>query len=101
MDNNISTATGETEDSLTPLTASENFSASCESKEVPLPVYHASEHSDILLQSPTVKTTSTDSMIGSTPPASDELDSFMLIALCAESKCQEGPVKSKIPSFLP
>ncbi|XDV42622.1 hypothetical protein PO909_011251 [Leuciscus waleckii] len=93
MDNNISTATGETEDSLTPLTATENFSASCESKEIPLAVYHASEHSDILLQSPTVKTTSTDSMIGSTPLASDELDSFMSIALCAEPKCQEGPVK--------
>ncbi|XP_056111793.1 BRD4-interacting chromatin-remodeling complex-associated protein [Rhinichthys klamathensis goyatoka] len=90
---NISTATGETEDSLTPLTASDTFSASCESKEIPLAVYHASEHSDILLQSPTVKTTSTDSMIGSTPPASDELDSFMSIALCAEPKCQEGPVK--------
>ncbi|KAK7142877.1 hypothetical protein R3I94_012278 [Phoxinus phoxinus] len=93
IDNNISTATGETEDSLTPLTASETFSASCENKEIPLAVYHASEHSDILLQSPTVKTTSTDSMIGSTPPGSDELDSFMSIALCAEPKCQEGPVK--------
>ncbi|XP_039530557.1 BRD4-interacting chromatin-remodeling complex-associated protein isoform X2 [Pimephales promelas] len=90
---NISTATGETEDSLTPLTAPETFSASCESKEIPLPVYHSSEHSDIVLQSPTVKTTSTDSMIGSTPPAPDELDSFMSIALCAEPKWQEGPIK--------
>ncbi|XP_051724396.1 BRD4-interacting chromatin-remodeling complex-associated protein isoform X2 [Ctenopharyngodon idella] len=94
MDNNISTATGETEDSLRPLTASEAFSASCESEEIPMPAYHRSEHSDILLQSPigqrSVKTTSTGSMMGSTPP---ELDSSMSIALCSEPKCQEGLVK--------
>lgn len=100
MDNNISTATGETQDSLRPLTASEAFSASCESEEIPMPAYHRSEHSDILLQSPigqrSVKTTSTGSMMGSTPP---ELDSSMSIALCSEPKCQEGLVKSKSYSF--
>ncbi|XP_067223673.1 BRD4-interacting chromatin-remodeling complex-associated protein isoform X3 [Chanodichthys erythropterus] len=94
---NISTATGETEDSLTPFTASEAFSVSCESEEIPMPAYHGSEHSDNLLQSPigqcSVKTTSTGSMMGSIPPASDEVDSSMSIALGAEPKCQEGLVK--------
>lgn len=103
MDNNICTATGETEDSLKPLTASEAFSASCESEEIPMPAYHHSEHSDLLLQSPigqlSVKTTSTGSMMGSTPSASHELDSSMSIALGAEPKCQEGLVKSKSYSF--
>lgn len=100
---NISTATGETEDSLTPLTASEAFSVSCESEEIPMPAYHGSEHSDNLLQSPigqcSVKTTSTGSMMGSIPPASNEVDSSMSIALGAEPKCQEGLVKSKRYSF--
>lgn len=103
MDNNISTATDETEDSLTPLTASEGFSASCESKEISMPAYHGSEHSDILLHSPigqcSVKTTSTGSMMGSTPSASVESDSSMSITLGAKPKCQEGLVKSKSHSF--
>ncbi|XP_067312296.1 BRD4-interacting chromatin-remodeling complex-associated protein-like [Pseudorasbora parva] len=75
MDNDVSTATGETEDSLTPLMASEIFSALCESKEIPLSVHHGSDHSDFQQQTPigqcTVKTTSTDSMMGSTTTASE------------------------------
>ncbi len=102
MDNHISAAVGEAEDSLTSLTASETFSSLCESEEILMPAYHGSEHTDILLQSPigqcSVKTTDIDSMKCSTTPASDEQDSSVLIALGADPKCQEGSVMSKSPS---
>ncbi|XP_058605761.1 BRD4-interacting chromatin-remodeling complex-associated protein isoform X3 [Onychostoma macrolepis] len=99
MDNHISAAVGEAEDSLTSLTASETFSSLCESEEILMAAYHGSEHTDILLQSPigqcSVKTTDMDSMNGSTTPVSDGQDSSVLIALGADPKCQEGPVMSK------
>ncbi len=102
MDNHISAAVGEAEDSLTSLTASEIFSSLCESEEILMPAYHGSERTDILLQSPiakcSVKTTDIDSMKGSTTPVSDEEDSSVLIALDADPKCQEGPVMCKSPS---
>ncbi|XP_073698946.1 BRD4-interacting chromatin-remodeling complex-associated protein [Garra rufa] len=99
MDNHISSAVGEAEDSLTSLTASETFSSLCESEEILMPAYHGSEHNNILLQSPidqcSVKTTGTDSIKGSTPPDSDQQDSSVLIAVGADPK--EGPVRSKSP----
>lgn len=100
MDNHISAAVGEAEDSLTSLTASEIFSSLCESEEILTPAYHGSERTDILLQSPiaqcSVKTADIDSM--KTTPVSEEQDSSVLIALGADPKCQEGPVMSKSPS---
>ncbi|XP_016432003.1 glioma tumor suppressor candidate region gene 1 protein-like [Sinocyclocheilus rhinocerous] len=100
MDNHISSAVGEAEDSLTSLTTSETFSSLCESEEILMPAYHDSEHTDILLQTPigqcSVKTS--DDTKGSTAPVSDEQDSSVLIALDADPKCQEGLVTSKRPS---
>uniref|UniRef100_A0A8C2H270 Si:ch211-168d23.3 n=1 Tax=Cyprinus carpio TaxID=7962 RepID=A0A8C2H270_CYPCA len=98
MDNHTSSAVGESEASLTSLTASETFSSLCESEETLMPAYHGSEHTDILLQTPIGQTSDTDNMKRSTPPVSDEQDSSVLIAPDAEPKCQEGPVTSKRPS---
>ncbi|XP_050989181.1 BRD4-interacting chromatin-remodeling complex-associated protein isoform X3 [Labeo rohita] len=102
MDNHISSAVNEAEDSLTSLTAPETFSSLCESEEILMSAYHGSGHNDILLQSPidqcSVKTTDTYSMKGSTPLDSDQKDSSVLITLGADPKCQEGPVMSKSPS---
>ncbi|XP_043118419.1 BRD4-interacting chromatin-remodeling complex-associated protein isoform X2 [Puntigrus tetrazona] len=100
MDNHISAAVGEAEDSLTSLTASETFSSLCESEEILMPAYHGLEHTDILLQSSigqcSVKTT--DSLKSSTTSVSAEQNSSVLIALGADPKCPEGPVMSKSPS---
>ncbi|XP_016097632.1 glioma tumor suppressor candidate region gene 1 protein [Sinocyclocheilus grahami] len=98
MDNHISAAVGEAEDSLTFLTASETFSSLCESEEILMPTCHT----DILLQSPigqcSVKTPDTDSMKDSTTLVLDEQDSSVSIAPGADPKCHGGPVMSKSPS---
>lgn len=101
MDNSISTATGEAEDSLTVLTASETFPSLCESEEISMTLYHGSEHSDIL-QSPidqcSVGAIGTGFELTSTLPAPDVQESSMSAALGSDARFQEGPALCKSPS---